>query len=76
MGIDFPTKRELIARIMRLDELTKYVEADSLQYNDVDGLVTGIGLPKNELCLACLTGEYPLAKSYEFELLERELRKE
>jgi amidophosphoribosyltransferase len=76
MGIDFPTKRELIARIMRLDELTKYVEANSLQYNDVDGLVTGIGLPKNELCLACLTGEYPLAKSYEFELLEKELSKE
>ncbi len=76
MGIDFPTRRELIARIMKLDELTKYVEADSLQYNDIDGLAAGIGLPKNELCLACLTGEYPLTKSYEFELLEKELRKE
>jgi len=76
MGIDFPTKRELIAKIMRLDELTKYIEADSLQYNDVDGLVAGIGLPHSELCLACLTGEYPLAKKYDFELLEERLRKE
>ena len=76
MGIDFPTRRELIARIMRLDELTKYVEADSLRYNDIDGLVAGIGLPHSELCLACLTGEYPLAKKYDFELLEERLRKE
>jgi len=76
MGIDFPTRRELIARMMRLDELTKYIEADSLQYNDVDGLVAGIGLPHSELCLACLTGEYPLARKYDFELLEERLRKE
>mgnify|MGYP003886456235 FL=1 len=70
MGIDFPTRRELIAKIMSLEELTKYVEADTLQYNTIDGLLAGIGLPRNELCLACLTGEYPLAKSYRFEVLE------
>lgn len=73
MGIDFPTKRELIAKMMSLEELTKYVEADSLQYNTIDGLLAGIGLPKSELCLACLTGEYPLAKTYRFEVLEEYL---
>jgi len=73
MGIDFPTKRELIAKMMSLDELTRYVEADTLQYNTIDGLLAGIGLPKNELCLACLTGEYPLAKTHRFEVLEEHL---
>ncbi|MCS7139281.1 MAG: amidophosphoribosyltransferase [Candidatus Nezhaarchaeota archaeon] len=73
MGIDFPTRRELIAKMMTLEELTKYVEADSLMYNTIDGLVSGIGLPENELCLACLTGEYPLAKAYRFEELEEYL---
>lgn len=70
MGIDFPTRRELIAKIMSLEELTRYVEADTLEYNTIDGLLAGIGLPRSELCLACLTGEYPLTKSYKLELLE------
>jgi len=75
MGIDFPTKRELIARMMSLDELTRYIEADTLRYNTVDGLLAGIGLSESELCLACLTGKYPLAKEYRFELLEEFLRR-
>jgi len=73
MGIDFPTRRELIARIMRLDELTRYVGADSLYFNTIDGLISSIGLPENELCLACLTGKYPLVKSLKIELLEEYL---
>ncbi|MEM0217507.1 MAG: hypothetical protein QXM73_01990, partial [Candidatus Nezhaarchaeales archaeon] len=67
--------RELIARMMSLDELTRYIEADTLRYNTVDGLLAGIGLSESELCLACLTGKYPLAKEYRFELLEEFLRR-
>lgn len=73
MGIDFPTRRELIARMMNLEELTRFIEADSLRYNTIDGLISGIGLSEDELCLACLTGKYPLTKEYKFEVLEEHL---
>jgi hypothetical protein len=37
-------------------------------------LASGIGLPKTELCLACLTG-YPFFKNLKLELLEEYLRR-
>jgi len=33
--------------------------ATSLYYNTLDDLKTAIGLDENQLCLGCLTGEYP-----------------
>ena len=36
--------------------------ADSIHYQTIQGLVNAIGLPKNELCLGCLTGRYPTPK--------------
>lgn len=41
------------------NEIRKKVHADSLIYQKIEGLVKGINLPKEELCMACLTGEYP-----------------
>lgn len=40
-------------------KIAKDVGADSLIYQKMEGLVKSIGLPKNELCMACLNGEYP-----------------
>ena len=40
-------------------KIAKDVGADSLIYQAVEGLVKSIGLPKNNLCTACITGEYP-----------------
>ncbi|MCX8204756.1 MAG: amidophosphoribosyltransferase [Candidatus Nezhaarchaeota archaeon] len=71
MGIDFPTRRELIASCRSVEEVRAAIEADSLQYNTIDGLVKGIGLTYNELCLACLTGEYPIKA--DVSLLELEI---
>lgn len=59
MGVDFPTSEELIAYGRRVEDIRKLIGVDSLTYMTVDGLVEAIGLPRNELCLACLTGEYP-----------------
>ncbi|MFH2028685.1 MAG: amidophosphoribosyltransferase [Nanoarchaeota archaeon] len=42
-----------------LNRIAKDLGADSLIYNDVEGLVRSIGLPKSDLCLGCLTGNYP-----------------
>jgi len=40
-------------------KIAKDVGADSLIYQTVEGLVRSIGLPKNNLCTACITGSYP-----------------
>ena len=59
MGIDFPTYRELAAAVHSVEEISEMIGADSLNYMTIEGLVKAIGLPKNDLCLACLTDEYP-----------------
>ncbi|MFH1424650.1 MAG: amidophosphoribosyltransferase [archaeon] len=58
-GVDFPTKDELIASGLSVDEIAKKIGADSLTYQTIDGLVESTGMPKENLCLACLNGEYP-----------------
>lgn len=64
-GIDFYDE-ELIARPYKdrpVEEIEKLVAKkmglDSMYYQRIDGLTAGIGLPKDKLCLGCLTGEYP-----------------
>jgi len=63
-GIDFPTYKELIAaRNLNSEDLEKAVAseigADSVVYQTLDGLIEATGFSENELCLACLTGDYP-----------------
>lgn len=41
------------------DAIAKDVGADSLIYQTVEGLIRSIGLPKSDICTACITGEYP-----------------
>jgi len=68
MGIDFPTTSELIAGRFKnlfgeenyIEEIRKKIGADSLRYQTIDDLVSVIGKSKNQLCMACLTGKYPL----------------
>jgi amidophosphoribosyltransferase len=73
MGIDFPTRRELIASTKSVEEIRRDVGADTLGYMNIDGLVRSIGIPHNQLCMACLTGEYPLNAPPQMELLETTL---
>ena len=58
-GIDIATHGELIAANNSIDEIRKIIGADKLCYQTIEGLVNAIGFKKSELCLACLTGEYP-----------------
>src|SRR5271157_4996064 len=67
MGIDFPTRQELIAGekdmahdMDFIESVRKDIKADSLGYQSIDGLVDSIGLPDDQICLACLNGDYPL----------------
>jgi amidophosphoribosyltransferase len=57
-GIDMPTENELIAA-RNTDEVAERIGADSVTYQTIKGLVRAIGLKKEDLCLACLNGNYP-----------------
>jgi amidophosphoribosyltransferase len=62
-GIDFPTPEELIANKFSREgfemKVAEFIGADSVAFQNIQGLVDSIGFRKDELCLACLTGEYP-----------------
>jgi amidophosphoribosyltransferase len=59
-GIDMKTKKQLAAVNKSIKEISLSIGADSLGYSSIDGLVKSIGLPKESLCLGCLTGKYPI----------------
>jgi amidophosphoribosyltransferase len=59
-GIDTPTKKELIASSHTVEEICKYIEADSLGYLSLPGLVRAVGGKGGEYCTACYTGQYPI----------------
>jgi len=59
-GIDMTTRGQLIASNRTIEEIRKEINADSLGYISIDGLVKAIGIEKNNLCLGCVTGEYPV----------------
>lgn len=59
-GVDTPTKKELIASSHTVQEICKYIEADSLAYLSYDGLLKAVAAKENEFCTACYTGRYPL----------------
>lgn len=66
MGINIPTREELIANKLDSVKLAKHVGADSLAYLSVQGLVDAVryNMDNRESsyaghCTACLTGEYP-----------------
>jgi amidophosphoribosyltransferase len=58
-GIDIATHAELIAAVKSIPQIQKTIGADRLCYQTIEGLVEAIGIPRDELCMACLTGEYP-----------------
>jgi amidophosphoribosyltransferase len=61
-GIDTPSRSELIASSHSIDEIAKYVTADSVGYLTVDALHRAVGGASGAgYCNACFTGDYPVA---------------
>ena len=59
-GVDTPRKSELIAANNTVEEIRRFIEADSLAYLSLDGLQKACdGGEGNHYCVACYTGEYP-----------------
>jgi amidophosphoribosyltransferase len=59
-GIDMPTRQELIAADLTVEQVRSYVSADSLGYLSLDGMVAAAGDAKETFCRACFDGEYPI----------------
>ncbi|MFO1476675.1 MAG: amidophosphoribosyltransferase [Verrucomicrobiota bacterium] len=59
-GIDFPDRSKLMAANHSLEEIRKYLKADSLHYLSQGGMVKATGLPANAFCMACYDGNYPV----------------
>lgn len=58
-GVDTPTKKELIAHNNSIEEIRRFVEADSLGYLSLGGLRESIRDTNHDFCYACYTGDYP-----------------
>jgi len=58
-GIDFPTKKELIASEHSIEEIRKFIGVDSLKYLSLEGMLNSMLLPKERFCTACFNGRYP-----------------
>lgn len=59
-GIDTPTRTELIASTHIVEEIRKYITADSLSYLSLEGLKLAIPNPE-DYCYACFNNQYPIA---------------
>ena len=59
-GIDTPTRGELIASANSVEEIRRFVEADTLAYLSNEGMFTYFGGDKTGFCDACFTGNYPV----------------
>ncbi len=58
-GIDMSTYGQLIGSKHNAEEIAKIIGADAVCYQSIDNLVKATGCTRNELCLGCITGEYP-----------------
>jgi amidophosphoribosyltransferase len=71
-GVDMASRRELIAAQKSVDDIRRFVGADSLGYISVPGLVEAVGLPRDILCMACFTGDYPIPVQLEMDKMALE----
>lgn len=60
LGVDFPTREELIAHNRDEEGVRKSITATTLHHISLDALVEATGFKRDDLCTGCLTGCYPL----------------
>ena len=59
-GVDTPRRSELIAATHTLEEITRYLDADSVAYLSLEGLLNAVGTDRGSYCSSCYTGRYPV----------------
>jgi len=60
LGIDMKTREQFIANERTVEKIADFITADSLGYLSMKGLLAALKHPREDLCLGCLTGEYPV----------------
>ena len=61
LGVDMPTRQELIASDKVEDEVRHSITATTLHHISLEALIRAIGFDHDDLCTGCLTGCYPLS---------------
>jgi len=64
-GIDFPTRSELVASAHTLEEIRDYIGLDSIGYLSLERMLNSMYLDKEEFCVACFDGNYPISTNEE-----------
>ncbi|RJX25801.1 MAG: amidophosphoribosyltransferase [Dethiobacter sp.] len=59
-GIDMQTHEELVGSKRKIEEIRQEIGATSLGYLSIQGMLDSVGLPPEDFCLACFSGEYPI----------------
>jgi amidophosphoribosyltransferase len=59
-GIDFPSRAELLAGNLSIEEIRQSIGADSLGFVSLPGLIAATTVPAGQLCHACFDGDYPV----------------
>lgn len=72
-GIDFPTKKELIASGHSVEWIRDFIGVDSLKYLSKEGMLKAMPIAKENFCTACFDGCYPVkpCKKISKEVLEK-----
>jgi len=60
-GMDYPTRRELIAAFASTHEIESYLGVDSLRYLSLEGMLSATRDEPTNYCTACFSGRYPVA---------------
>lgn len=58
-GIDTPDESKLVAAGRSNEQIRQWIGATSVNYVSIPGLIEGLKMPQSELCLACVTRQYP-----------------
>ncbi len=58
-GMDFPTREELLASSMSVEEIRRFLDVDTIGYLSLKGLHASVPNDGNTYCDACFSGRYP-----------------
>jgi amidophosphoribosyltransferase len=59
-GVDTPRKAELIGATHTIEEIREFLEADSVAYLSLDGMLSAVQAERTSYCTSCYTGVYPV----------------
>jgi amidophosphoribosyltransferase len=59
-GVDTPRKSELIGATHTIEEIREFLEADSVAYLSLDGMLSAVSSERSSYCTSCYTGVYPV----------------